>query len=345
MSRSFLKALLGAACAAILAACVATPNTATPLLPSLQTADPSGPQATASPGLPDPAGLAALPTAVSLAVDPSQRGPAVAGLAPDLVATVNDVPITRAAYEAQVAQAQAYFVQQPGFDPFDEAGRQALLRFRQNYLEVMIDQALIAQTATELGVEIDPATVEEEYALMRGDDHDAFAEWLRTSGLTPDALRAQLRADLTTRAVRDAVTASTPRLQPQVRVSHILLEDQSAADEATRRLNAGETFVDVARSLSADLSTRDSGGDLGYLPRGVMPPAFDDAAFSLAAGKRSDVIESEIGLQIVLVTEPAEDRPVPDRYWPAVQQHAFADWLQGQREAASILRADLGAGG
>ncbi len=286
MSRSFLKALLGAAC------WLSWPpawrrQCRHPLLPSLQTADPSDPQATANPDLPDPAGLAALPTAVSLAVDPSQRGPAVAGLAPDLVATVNDVPITRAAYEAQVAQAQAYFVQQPGFDPFDEAGRQALLRFRQNYLEVMIDQALIAQTATELGVEIDPATVEEEYALMRGDDHDAFAEWLRTSGLTPDALRAQLRADLTTRAVRDAVTASTPRLQPQVRVSHILLEDQSAADEATRRLNAGETFVDVARSLSADLSTRDSGGDLGYLPRGVMPPAFDDAAFSLAAGKRA----------------------------------------------------------
>ena len=76
-----------------------------------------------------------------------------------------------------------------------------------------------------------------------------------------------------------------------------------------------------------------------------MPPAFDEAAFSLAAGKWSDIIESEIGLQIVLVTEAAEERPVPDRYWPAVQQHAFAEWLQGQREAASILRADLGAGG
>ena len=338
MSRSVRMVLLCLACAAVGLAC--TPDLAPPHtpLPSLQ---PLAPQGAAAPDVP-----AELPTAAplpTLPLLPAAADVAETALGPEVVARVYGTPIARSDFEAQVAQAQVYFMQQPGFDASSEAGRQALLRFRQNYLEVMIDQLIITKAAADLSVEVEPEALEEEVARVRGDDPDALAQWLAASGLTPEGLRSQLHAELITRAVRDAVTASMPRVQPQVRVSHILLADQTPAERALRRLQAGEAFAEVALSLSEDTATRENGGDLGYLPRGVMPPAFDEAAFALAPGQPSGILESEAGLHILLVVEAAADRPVAELYWPAVQQQAFDQWLRAQREATEVLRADLSA--
>jgi len=71
-----------------------------------------------------------------------------------------------------------------------------------------------------------------------------------------------------------------------------------------------------------------------------MPPAFDEAAFRLPPGQPSGLVQSEAGLHILLVTEAAAERPVPEAYWPAVQQRAFADWLAARRAEAVIERGD-----
>ena len=258
----------------------------------------------------------------------------------DAIATVNGVPIARAAYETQVARAAAYFTQQPGFDATSEAGRQAIARFRAGYLEVMIDQALIAQAAAALGVAVSDEEIAAEMALVRGEDAAAYADWLAASGLTEESLRAQVADELLTRAVRDAVTADVPREQPQIHAHHILLLDTASAEEALDRLTEGDAFAQVAADLSQDAATRTSGGDLGYLPKGVMPPAFDEAAWALAPGARSGIVESEVGLHIILVEAEEATRPVAEEYWPAVQQHAFEDWLAAQRAAATVWRAE-----
>ncbi len=340
--RGVLAALI---CAALAAGCTLTPEEAGSTLPALPSRQ-AGSSATATPALPAAAGLVELPTAAPLgAVSSQAAGATSTSLGPNVIARVNGHDIPRADYEEQVGRAQVHFAQQPGFDAAGDAGRQALQRFRQSYLEVMIDQVLIQEKADALGIVIDEATLDAEYARVRGDDAAAFEGWLSGSNLTREALRDQLRTELVTRAVRDAVTSEAPRTQPQLRVSHILVATQAAGEAALARLRAGESLSEVARDLSEDAVTRDQGGDLGYLPRGVMPPAFDDAAFGLALGEPSGIIETEAGVHILVVTEPAAERPVPDRYWPAVQQYAFDQWLSAQRDAAAIERADVSRSG
>jgi len=85
------------------------------------------------------------------------------------------------------------------------------------------------------------------------------------------------------------------------------------------------------------VTTRGSGGDLGYIPRGVMSPALDEVAFSLQVGEYSGVISCETGLHIIQVTEVDARRTVSDAYWPAVQQRAFDDWLARRRAEATIV--------
>lgn len=87
------------------------------------------------------------------------------------------------------------------------------------------------------------------------------------------------------------------------KVRHILVADMDAAQEVLARLEAGETFADVAEDLSKDSMTAEKGGDLGVIYPGDMLPAFDDAAFALEVGTISEPVETPFGVHIIEVTE------------------------------------------
>ena len=252
---------------------------------------------------------------------------------------VNGQPISRETYLRQVAQARSYFLQQPGLDAASEAGKQALARLDQQVLQWLIDQVLIEQSAKDRGIHISDQDIEAALDAMRGDDPDRFAGWLASNALTMDELRAQVRYDLLTAAMRDLVTSQVPREVEQIHIRHILTSEESAAQRAAQALQAGGNFIALARQISEDATTRSSGGDLGFLPYGVMPPTFDDVAFAMEPGEISDVVRSEFGFHVIQVVEIDPARRVPDDLWPVVQERAFATWLDEQRAQADIQMA------
>jgi len=202
----------------------------------------------------------------------------------------------------------------------------------------MIDQVLIEQAAMKEGITISEKEIDDHIARMKGRGEAHFRKWLSASALTVESLREQIRLDLITAAMRDHVTESLSRKVRQVHVRHILLSEESRAQTALQQLEQGENFILTARQFSEDETTRASGGDLGFLPKGVMPPAFEEVAFSLKAGQISDIIHTKSGLHIVQIVEIDPERPVADKFWPMLQQKAFEDWLVRQRAEASIQR-------
>ena len=258
-------------------------------------------------------------------------------LDPLLAATVNGVSITRETYERQLDQAQRFLLQLPVLSANDEVGQQALAELRSQVLNWLIDQMIIEQAAAQAGLVISDAAVEDQITRMRGGDAKRFDEWLSANGLTLAELGDQLRADLLTAAMRDRVTANLPRASEHIHVRHILLSEQATARQVEGKLQSGENFISLGRQYSEDQSTRGSGGDLGFVPRGVMPPEFDQVAFGLAPGEVSQIVESLSGYQVIQVVEIDPLRTVSDQHWPVVQQRAFENWVADQKAAADIV--------
>ena len=103
----------------------------------------------------------------------------------------------------------------------------------------------------------------------------------------------------------------------QVRARHILFKMDPTADDALKtevrkkaedvlaKVKAGGDFAALAKQYSED-SSADSGGDLGTFGRGKMVKPFEDAAFTLAPGQTSELVESPFGLHIIKVESKDE---------------------------------------
>ncbi|KPQ30285.1 MAG: peptidyl-prolyl cis-trans isomerase D [Marinobacter excellens HL-55] len=91
------------------------------------------------------------------------------------------------------------------------------------------------------------------------------------------------------------------------RAAHILIEPDDEA-EATletiqERLDAGESFADLAREYSVDTVSARDGGDLGFAGRGVYEGAFEEALFTLEEGVISEPVETGFGIHLIRVEE------------------------------------------
>ncbi|HIA32001.1 MAG TPA: hypothetical protein EYN83_01880 [Nitrospinaceae bacterium] len=70
------------------------------------------------------------------------------------------------------------------------------------------------------------------------------------------------------------------------------------AEEILRRIQAGESFSELAKKYSDDVSAH-SGGQLGVVGRGTMLPEFEKAAFYLKVGEVSNIVKTVNGFHII----------------------------------------------
>jgi parvulin-like peptidyl-prolyl isomerase len=168
-------------------------------------------------------------------------------------------------------------------DALDELVRQQALkilskRYNVNVSSLEIDEQmkkLVAQAGSEENVE---SAIKNLY----GWSLEEYRERIIVPYLTRQHVQEQLSSD-------DALAVNK--------------EAKQKADEALAKLEAGEDFAELAKASSEDTDSRAAGGDLGFIKRGDRDKTFEDAAFALEKGARSDVVRTPSGFVILLAVD------------------------------------------
>lgn len=101
------------------------------------------------------------------------------------------------------------------------------------------------------------------------------------------------------------------KLEDRAHVAHILFktvgktdaeaaEIRKKAEDVLNKAKHGGNFGDLAKQYSED-TTKDKGGDLGWIVRGQTVPEFEAAAFSLPKGSISALVKTQYGFHIIQV--------------------------------------------
>jgi peptidyl-prolyl cis-trans isomerase D len=80
------------------------------------------------------------------------------------------------------------------------------------------------------------------------------------------------------------------------------VEVKKKAEDVLNKAKHGGNFADLAKQYSED-TTKDKGGDLGWIVRGQTVPEFEAAAFSLPKGSISDLVKTQYGFHIIQVID------------------------------------------
>ena len=212
---------------------------------------------------------------------------------------------------------------------------------RTQILNRLIDERLILGEASKQGITVPDAEVARQAqealkeAKSRYESPTAYQEALRKENLTEEKLLKKFqdeaqRAALVQRLVSKQITrrrptqveAETyfktnrdkfPKAPAEVRLSVIQIpaspdsvairQGRARADAARKRITGGEKFAKVAAELSDDETSARSGGDLGYLARGSMDPAFEQAVFSRRLNTVGEPVRTVYGWHVLEVLD------------------------------------------
>lgn len=254
-------------------------------------------------------------------------------------AVVNGQPILLADYEQQVARYEASMVA-AGESITTTEGQEMLAEGREWVLDMMIDQALIEAAADQAGITVSDEEVEATAQALREEIGDeSFKAWLANEGMSDEEMHDRLHDEMIASRMASQVATSVPTHTEHVHARHILASTEEEARQILSQVQAGAEFVTLARTYSQDTSTRDTGGDLGFFPQGVLTSQeVAEAAFALQPGQVSDVIQSELGFHIVQVVERNPDMEVTPENLRLLRDKAVREWLEALRADAEIQR-------
>jgi len=323
-----IKYLLLLALAALLAAACTGPQMATPT----PQGDPVDAGDVATPEVGQPI------TTTGDILPPGGVEVALAAIVPvdGVLATVNGQEITWADYEPELHQTLYGVTQQYGVD-WNQPENLALLGTLQDQvLQTVLDRTLLRQVAAEEGIEVSrsdlQARVEEEkLTIMDSGQFSSWEQFLEQVGLSDEYFARLMEDDELVTRVAEA--HGPAREAEQVHARHILVADEETGKQVLARLSEGEDWAALAQEYSQDTGNKDDAGELGWFPRGVMVPEFEEAAFSLEPGETSDLVQTDFGYHIIQVLEIGMQE-LDEQTYSAMVQQAFQKWLEEQKAAA-----------
>src|SRR5213593_2448620 len=189
---------------------------------------------------------------------------------------------------------------------------------------------------------------------LRGPEaRDVVKRWL-ASGFTVADVESHTRYDLLrdefTKRAQDRAIAS-PTAQVHVALIQVAAPRPVGGDfqaftnqlkkvaDINSALDGGKDFAEVAKQYSEDGATKEKGGDMGWVARGMLTDlAAENELFNLAAGARSQQHNALATTTWYKVIERDDARALDDDEMKKIKDNAYNYWLNQQKKAHDVVR-------
>jgi len=183
-------------------------------------------------------------------------------------------------------------------------------------------------------------------------DNDIVKRWL-AGGFTEANIKwhtqHDMLRDLFTKRQQSSVVSPIAQVhvaQIQVAAPRPVAGDFQSFTDALKKvadigkaLDAGTDFAAVAKQYSEDSATKDNGGDMGWIARGMITDlSAEKELFTLDAGKLSQQHNSLTTTTWYKVIEKSDSRDLDDTQKKTISDNAYQYWLNQQKKAHDIVR-------
>lgn len=159
-------------------------------------------------------------------------------------------------------------------------------------LERLVQQRALMQKGEAAGLGDDPEVAERLAELKRQVIHDVYLSRLVEERVSDETLRAAY----------DRYREENPPKE-EVKARHILVDTEEQARDLIAKIEAGESFAELARTHSTGPSGK-KGGELGWFARGAMVPPFEEAAFKLDTDQVTpEPVKTKFGWHVIKVED------------------------------------------
>ncbi len=252
------------------------------------------------------------------------------------VAVVNWHPVTLADYRQRLEAFQKAMTYNQEFDFNDPANAEVVKQQSDALIQRLIDMKIEEQAAREFGVSVSAEDIEKEFTNI------ALQTQVATSSL--DTLLMDVYGWSRSQFIEEIVK---PQVLERKLQGHLAKDEQinneayTAAREVRSKILSGEEFSDLAEQYSDDPGSSETGGDLGWNPKGSFVPEFEDAAEKLQPGDTSEIIATQFGLHIIQVLGRAVGEDGVERTHTRHILFAtkdFSVWLNERAQTSKIWR-------
>lgn len=245
----------------------------------------------------------------------------------EIVAVVGDEVILKSELDYQVNFEAA----QRGLNPKN-------IDIRRKILEAMIGQKLLYAQSILDSIVISDQEVDQQLDYQMNYFINQYGSRERVEkayGMSIDRIKREMRADTRKQMMAERVKQqkfgnvdvsrreveefyksykdSLGLIPEKFDISHIFINPKASdkvkknafkfASSILDSLKSGKDFAELAKKYSDDPGSKNQGGDLGTVKRGIFYPEFEAAAFSLKPGEISSVVESPVGYHIIQLIE------------------------------------------
>lgn len=208
--------------------------------------------------------------------------------------------------------------------------------------ENLVEEVIMRRFGEEMGVTASEDEINADIATRMGlaskDDPNfqtQFENELNRTSISETQYREMSAASVIKAKLLEKFTAEVPASGESIRYRQILVRDQTAADDVRQQIEAGADFAALAQEKSLDTGTKSEGGEVGWVPRGVLDEKVEEQLF----GQEVNVLatySTESGAFVFQVEERAADRALDENYKSALAQKKLADWVQEKRDGLKV---------